>query len=76
MSGGYYDYKYFTLEDTYSGEMEDKELNKLVEDLSELLHDLEWWKSGDYVEDDYRDTLKRFKDKWIKDNVKLDTPVK
>jgi hypothetical protein len=29
------------------------------------LHDLEWWQSGDYGEDTYRETVKKFKDKWF-----------
>ncbi len=65
MSGGYFNYICYTVENEYCGNMEDAELDEMMNDLVGLLHDLEWWKSGDYGEDDYRETVKKFKDKWF-----------
>lgn len=66
MSGGSFDYKYSELEDYYVGYMQDAEMNDLVKDLVKVLHDLEWWQSGDTREEDYRNTLNKFKNKWFK----------
>lgn len=65
MSGGSFNYNYYTIQNEYCGRMEDVELDEMMDDLVELLHDLEWWKSADYGEDDYRETVKKFKDKWF-----------
>ena len=66
MSGGSYDYKYCTLENYYVGAMYDDEMNDMIKDLVEVLHDLEWWRSCDIGEEDYRKTLNEFKAKWFK----------
>ena len=68
MSGGSYDYKFQTLDDYYVGRMHDKEMDELLKDLIEVLHDLEWWISCDIDEDQYRKTLSEFKNKWIRQN--------
>ena len=65
MSGGSYNYEYSRVEDQYVEMMYDDELNDMMEDLVKVLHDLEWWQSGDYSEDDYRESVKQFKDKWF-----------
>lgn len=66
MSGGHFDYMCYRIEETYSGQMEDKELNDLLEDFTKLLHDLEWWKSCDIGEEQYRETVTKFKNKWLR----------
>ena len=65
MSGGSYCYKYCEVDDYYVGAMYDAELDEMMKDLVEVLHDVEWWQSGDIDEDDYRKTVKEFKDKWF-----------
>lgn len=65
MSGGSYDYKYYIIEEYYVGAMYDAELDEMMKDLVEVMHDVEWWQSGDIDEDDYRKTVKEFKDKWF-----------
>lgn len=65
MSGGSYDYIYSRLQDECSERMYDAEMNDLVSDLVKVLHDLEWWRSGDICEKAYRNTLKNFKKKWF-----------
>lgn len=66
MSGGSYDYKYTVLENYYIGNVFDIELNEMLKDLTEVLHDLEWWQSSDISEKDYRKTVAKFKKKWFK----------
>ena len=66
MSGGSYDYICYKLSNECEGRMYDAEMNDLIKDLCEVLHDLEWWQSGDTSEDCYRNTLTKFKAKWFK----------
>jgi hypothetical protein len=68
MSGGSYNYEFKRVNEEYVGNMYDKELDRMMEDLVEVLHDLEWWKSCDKSEECYRDTVKKFKEKWLKGN--------
>lgn len=65
MSGGSFNYIYLTLERECAGELHDAEMNDLLTDFVEVLHDLEWWQSGDTSEDDYRETVAKFKKKWF-----------
>ena len=48
--------------------VEDKEIKELICNLADLLHDLEWYTSGDYGKDDYEKSLKEFKSKWFNGN--------
>ena len=66
MSGGSYNYMYSRIEDEYAGRMHDSQLNAMMVDLCELLHDLEWWQSCDYSEKTYRESVNKFKKKWFK----------
>ena len=66
MSGGSHNYAYGTIEDTYVDEMHDPILNEMMRDLVNVLYDLEWWQSGDYGEEKYRETVKEFKEKYFK----------
>ncbi len=63
-SGGSYDYAYNHL-DIYYHNVYDEELDLMIQNLREVLHDLEWWQSGDIGEEDYRKTLNDFKKKWF-----------
>ena len=65
MSGGSYYYMYSQVEEEYVDRMFDSQLNTMMKDLTGLLHDLEWWQSGDYSEETYRETVKKFKKKWF-----------
>ena len=65
MSGGHFNYMYGDIKDTYVGHMEDNIMDRLIEDLCEVLHVLEWYKSGDFSEQHYRDTVEKFKANWI-----------
>lgn len=66
MSGGSYDYMYHRIEEYYVGKMKDIELDDLMKDIVELVHDLEWADSCDISDEDYFETVKKFKDKWFK----------
>jgi len=66
MSGGSYNYIYSKLSEECENRMYDAEMNDLIKDLCEVLHDLEWWQSYDSSEETYRLTLERFKAKWFK----------
>lgn len=65
MSGGSYSYIYSSLKEECAGAMYDAEMNDMIEDLCDVLHDLEWWQSGDSSEAKYRETLAKFKKKWF-----------
>lgn len=67
MSGGYLDYICFKLENI-TDRIDDKEIKELIKDLADLLHDYEWWQSGDYSSKSYDKKLKEFKAKWFGDN--------
>lgn len=66
MSGGALDYICFRMSDSLEGKMQDSTLNALIIDLIEVIHDLEWWQSGDISEEDYREVAESFKEKWLK----------
>lgn len=65
MSGGSYNYIYCQLKSECAGQMFDCEMDDMIRDLCEVLHDLEWWQSGDSGEEEYRETLRKFKQKWF-----------
>lgn len=48
---------------------EDKEISELVYDVFCLIHSYDWYHSGDTGEDDYREDVKYFKDKWFGKSV-------
>jgi len=66
MSGGSYAYIYSRLSEECENRMYDAEMDDLIKDLCKVLHDLEWWQSGDTSEGQYRKTLSAFKKKWFK----------
>jgi hypothetical protein len=79
MSGGRFDYFYSKLNELLADIEYDYDLNKkiklsteerilkrLLTDLSSLLHDYEWWKSGDIDEKDFIKSFNKFKRKWLK----------
>ena len=66
MSGGSMNYAFHHIDDL-ADYVDDKEIKDLMKDLSSLMHDLEWWQSGDYSQCDYEETLFKFKEKWFGD---------
>jgi len=65
MSGGNYDYIYYRVREA-GDYAKDAEIKDLLYDLSDLLHDEEWWQSGDSSKNEYLESLKAFKEKWFK----------
>lgn len=43
----------------------DIEISDLVWDVFDLIHALDYWKSGDFGEGSYREEITTFKDKWF-----------
>jgi len=64
MSGGSFNYMYSKIIETYGGEMCDPNMEQLLADFCKVLHDLEWWQSGDIAREDYGKTVKEFMDRW------------
>ena len=64
MSGGSMDYAFHHLDDL-ADQVNDKEIKELMNDLAKLMHDLEWWESGDYSKGQYEESLADFKKKWF-----------
>ena len=72
MSGGYFEYKdeelkysLFGWTDKYKNILEDREISELVWDVLTLLHEYDWYKSGDNGRDDYLEAKRNFKKKWF-----------
>ena len=65
MSGGSMNYACYTIEEQ-ARYLEDRELIDIAKDMAKLFHDAEWWHSSDIGEKDYRETVKWFKDKWLR----------
>ena len=72
MSGGRFNYIDTTIRDeiigrsdTWSKVFEDREISELVWDVLNLIHDYDWYASGDTGKDDYLKAKAKFKRKWL-----------
>ena len=72
MSGGRFDYADSRLKneiyrwyDTGSNVFEDREISDLVWDVLDLIHDFDWYASGDTGKEDYLEAKAEFKRKWL-----------
>ena len=73
MSGGHFDYKDSALKNEIFGWFEEKptnvfednEISELVWDVLDLIHDFDWYKSGDTSKEDYLEAKSEFKKKWF-----------
>lgn len=65
MSGGSFDYMYAKIRSMYENEFDDDEMEDLFQDFCDILHDLEWWQSGDIGDETYRERVTAFKKKWL-----------
>lgn len=77
MSGGRFCYvdsqlkhEIFGWSDKPRNVFEDREISELVWDVLDLIHEFDWYKSGDTGEDDYLKAKKEFKEKWLANDVK------
>ena len=64
MSGGSMDYVCYWVEEA-ANQMGDRELMELVKDVAGLLHDREWYISGDYSDETWEESVRKFKQKWF-----------
>ncbi len=67
MSGGSMNYVYQKVADA-ANLTDDKEIEELLRDVSDLLHAEERWSSGDTGKEPYEKALSQFKEKWFKGN--------
>lgn len=75
MSGGRFDYAdsraqseifgYDSYDNGPRNVFEDREVSELVWDMFELIHDFDWYKSGDTSEETYLKKKAAFKKKWL-----------
>lgn len=72
MSGGWFNYsdsrakdEIFGWADKPSDVFEDREISELVWDMFKLIHDYDWYASGDTSEEDYLKAKAKFKKKWL-----------
>ena len=73
MSGGYFNFEdsnlkfeIFGFGKTCSNVFEDKEISQLIWDVFDLLHDYDWYRSGDTCKDTWLKKKRLFKKKWIR----------
>ena len=67
MSGGSMDYVCYRVSEE-ADKMGDREIIALCKDVASLMHDREWFLSGDYTESDWKKSLSGFKKKWFKES--------
>ena len=77
MSGGRFDYvdsrcksEIFGWSDKPTNVFEDKEISALIWDVFDLIHDYDWYASGDTCEETYLKAKAKFKQKWLKHDEK------
>lgn len=75
MSGGYFEYADQRAKNEIFGYLgdepkknvfEDEEISDLIWDVFQLIHDYDWYKSGDTCEESYIKKKSEFKQKWFK----------
>jgi hypothetical protein len=64
MSGGSMDYFFGRMEEI-THLIPDLEIRALWKDLCTLMHDIEWYTSGDYGDETYSKAVMKFKNKWF-----------
>lgn len=72
MSGGHFGYldsslkiEIFGLTDEPKNVFEDREISEITWDLLNLIHEYDWYKSGDTSKEKYLSEKKKFKNKWF-----------
>lgn len=65
MSGGSLNYIYSSIENIIY-DIPDIEIKDLAKDFAQLLHDLEWYLSGDYCEGAWNESAHKFREKWLR----------
>ena len=72
MSGGHFEYldsrlkdEIFGYEDKPKNVFEDREVSELVFDVLDLIHEFDWYYSGDTDKETYLEAKAEFKKKWL-----------
>ena len=72
MSGGRFDYtdsrcksEIFGWDDKCRNVFEDREISELIFDVFDLIHDYDWYASGDTCKETYLEAKAKFKKKWL-----------
>ena len=72
MSGGHFEYldsrlkdEIFGYEDKLKNVFEDREISELVFDVLDLIHEFDWYYSGDTDKETYLQAKAEFKKKWL-----------
>lgn len=70
MSGGAFEYRDSSLKEEifhgqFSDVFEDREISEIVWDILDLIHEFDWYASGDTCENDYLAAKQAFKLKWL-----------
>ena len=72
MSGGHFEYldsrlkdEIFGYEDKVKNVFEDREISELVFDVLDLIHEFDWYYSGDTGKETYLEAKAEFKKKWF-----------
>lgn len=72
MSGGYFDYlddklktEIFGFGQEPKNAFEDKEISQLVWDMLDLMHEYDWYASGDTSKETYLEAKAEFKKRWL-----------
>ena len=72
MSGGHFEYldsrlkdEIFGYEDKVKNVFEDREISELVFDVLDLIHEFDWYYSGDTGKETYLEAKAKFKKKWF-----------
>ena len=72
MSGEHFNYQdsalkseVFGWDERFRNVFEDREISELVWDVLNLIHDFDWYASGDTIEDDWLKSKSAFKAKWL-----------
>lgn len=72
ISGGHFDYvdsrakdEIFGWRDNFSNVFEDREISELIWDVFNLIHDFDWYISGDTMKETYLKSKAEFKKKWL-----------
>ena len=75
MSGGHFEYldsrlkdEIFGYEDKVKNVFEDKEISELIFDVLDLIHEFDWYYSGDTGKETYLKAKVEFKKKWLGGN--------
>lgn len=72
MSGGHFEYldsrlknEIFGYENKVKNVFEDREISELVFDVLDLVHEFDWYYSGDTSKETYLEAKAKFKTKWL-----------